>query len=290
MNQYFKQFPTIEYKNKNAVDITRRIKSIDSIANNPFIFYPYTLSEYERLDNVANEFFDDPYAGWVLSLTNTIIDPYYDWYMNTKEFNDFIVKKYGSIQKASEKIVGYRNNWFRFSEDKITVAQRNALSYKEYRYWEPIVQGNKVLFYKRKQLDEVVNTNIILKISIINPDVNNDLPISIGDVINLTYLQNNITGTVVSFMNDIVYIQHISNYSDTFDPNNIDYVIIDGQNLVVSDVEIYHQNIAMIDIKYFDPFTAYDMEAEKNEYNKTIKVLNPSLVPQFIENAKQSLK
>jgi len=290
MNQYFKQFPIIEYQNKNAVNITRRIKSIDSIANNPFIFYPHTLEEYERLDNVANDFFDDPYTGWIVSLTNTIIDPYYDWYMNNREFTEFINKKYGSVQAATEKTIGYRNNWFRFSEDRLNIDQRNALSYKEYRYWEPVIQHNRVMFYKRKQLDEIVNTNIILKIDIINPDVNNNLTVNIGDLINLTYLQDNITGTVVKFNNDTLYVQHISNYTDAFDMNNIDYVVINGQSLVVSGIELFHQNIAMIDIKYFDPFSAYDFEVEKNEYNKTIKVLNPSLVPQFIQNAKKSLE
>lgn len=278
---YFSYFNKIKYGNNQAINLTERARLLRSISDNPYIFYPYTLEEDERADNTSFNVFNDPFLNWVIYVSNDIIDPYYDWYMDSASFNEFIIKKYGSEQIAQETILGYRNNWYKNTGVRLSQQQFNQLTFKEKRYWD--VDDN--LIYTRRKMDEVLSTNLILKLELSVDDIS-----SLGSILDqkvvLKYNDTDITGEVCYIGSTYILVQHVSNFGIDFNHNNITEV----NSFNIEGVSVYHQNIDPVISKYFEPFTAYDKEIEKNEFNHSIKILDPKVVPKFITNLKVTMQ
>ena len=92
--EYFKKFPLVNYNNYAAINITERVVVTEESFRNPFIFYPYDLSEGQRPDQLADKYYNDQYLSWMLYMINQVEDPYYDWYLSEKDFQLFLCKKY----------------------------------------------------------------------------------------------------------------------------------------------------------------------------------------------------
>ena len=95
--RYFDKFPIITYANNQARDITERVVFTDNTLKNPYVFYPYTIETYERPDQFANRYYDDSFYSWLLYLSNSVVDPYYEWYLQEEELSELIQKKYLSL-------------------------------------------------------------------------------------------------------------------------------------------------------------------------------------------------
>ena len=94
MTKYFEPFPTIEYQGRLVKDITRRNNFMRSITNNPYLFLPYTVSEGERPEDIAQFYYGSVDYVWLIYLANNIIDPYHAWPMDEFTFNNYIINKY----------------------------------------------------------------------------------------------------------------------------------------------------------------------------------------------------
>ena len=94
MTKYFENFPIIDYNGIQVRDITRRNRFIRSIENNPLLYLPYTVSEGERIEDVANFYYGSTDYAWLVCMANNIIDPYHDWPLSEEEFKDYIIAKY----------------------------------------------------------------------------------------------------------------------------------------------------------------------------------------------------
>jgi len=92
--KYFENFPIIEYEGRRVRDISRRSNFVRAVSNNPFLYYPYTVSEGERAEDVANFYYGSVDYVWLVYMANNIIDPYHEWPMDPQTFNDYIVAKY----------------------------------------------------------------------------------------------------------------------------------------------------------------------------------------------------
>ena len=92
--KYFENFPVIEYEGRRIRDISRRSNFVRAISNNPFLYYPYTVSEGERAEDVANFYYGSVDYVWLVYMANNIIDPYHEWPMDPQTFNDYLVEKY----------------------------------------------------------------------------------------------------------------------------------------------------------------------------------------------------
>jgi hypothetical protein len=99
--KYFEHFPVIEYQGRKVRDISRRASFARSLANNPFVYYSYTVQEGERAEDIALEYYGSVDYIWLVYMANNIIDPYYEWPMDGQTFNDYLVDKY---QAQSGKI------------------------------------------------------------------------------------------------------------------------------------------------------------------------------------------
>jgi hypothetical protein len=92
--KYFENFPIIEYEGRRIRDISRRSSFVRALSNNPYIYYPYTVSEGERAEEVAHFYYGSVDYVWLVYMANNIIDPYHEWPMDPQTFNDYIVEKY----------------------------------------------------------------------------------------------------------------------------------------------------------------------------------------------------
>lgn len=109
-SSYFKNFPKIKYFNVLSTNISLRTAFIEKLKLNSSVFYPYVVKEGETADSLATQYYGAPEFDWLIYLANNIIDPYTQWPKTYLQFENYIVKKYGSLEEAKSQIVFYRKN------------------------------------------------------------------------------------------------------------------------------------------------------------------------------------
>lgn len=275
-DRYFDKFPQIQYSNTASIDITRRVTITDIAYFNPYIFYTYDISEHERPDQFSYRYYDDQFKTWLVYLSNKIVDPYYEWYLSDDEFNSFLTTKYGSVVESQQKIDYYRNDWT--NSDPLETNGYEALAFSLKKYWHPVYDdfGN-ILEYKRAPKDWKITTNKIVSYEVSNTNfVENE----ICDIV--FTVSNTGSGQVISSSNTRVYLKHLSGThleSNTITISGSSYIY--GReseiNTIFTSATLVSNNIAPEEEVYWKGITHYDDELEKNEFNRTIKVLDSSL-------------
>jgi hypothetical protein len=289
--KYFSKFPKIQYSNNIVVDITRRVTLTNKFGNNPYSFYPYDITDEERPDQFSNRYYNDQYQSWLLYITNQITDPYYGWYLTQTQFDEFIEKKYGSIYTAQQKIKYYKNNWE--NVENISVAEYNALTDARKYYWDPVyADGYNISSYKRKNFDFTTTTNKVICYSVSNTSF------ALDEICKVVYDSNYVGyGQVAASANNKLYLQHVSG---TYYSNVTGICYIYGTeskvNTVFTSVNSVSNstgstdNISEDELIYWTPVTYYDYEYNKNEYNKSIKVMDSKYAQQASDNLKNLFK
>lgn len=287
--RYFEPFPIITYANNSAVDITKRTVLLDKVSSNPYVFYPYQISDNERPDQLSYRYYEDQYKSWIIYLTNQILDPYYEWYLHNNEFEQFIEKKYNSLVESQTKVKRYVNNWA--NQENLEVPGYNALTVGQRKYWEPVFgRNNKIISYKRKEIDWVINTNFIVAYSVSNTSFVKDEICTIK--FDRLYQGK---GQVLKTTNTEVYLQHVSGYFTTDQNVSIgaNSVIVGSEskvNTAFSNVVVLSENIPAEEYAYWRAETYFDYETERNEYNKTIRVLDSEFKQVISDNLKEKMK
>lgn len=330
--RYFEKFANVTYSNTQVKDITQRVVISNNALTNTYAYYPYDLSHNERADQFAYRYYGDSYYSWLVYLSNGIVDPYYEWYMDQNEFRSYIEKKYGSVELAQTKIKFYRSDWF--DKDNITVSYYNSLPTNLLRYWEPQFNLNgSISGYTRKKEDIIVNTNSIRAYTVANTDFKKD------EICTVYFSPDYIgQGQVLYVANNKLYLQHTSGVTlsnstvlisgaslTTSGSSKVDYgsvtestnayfdygdilipptQVIDlgativsyiyghesGINTSFSSTISYANNFAIDEEVYYTPVTYYEYENERNEYYKTINVLDNVYAKSIAVNLKGLLK
>lgn len=295
--RYFEKFPVTTYSNTQVVDITRRVAPLDRVISNPYVYYPYEITTNERADQFSSRYYDDQYRSWILYLTNKITDPYYEWYISENEFNDFLVKKYGSIENAFKKIKYYRNSWE--NTDNLDISGFNALPARAQIYWEA-VYGNKgkILFYKRRQNEWKSNTNKIIRYKVSNTNF------IIDEICNVVF-DNRYSGKgqvlaiyqdSANTANSEIHLHHVSGFFypvlNEFGITNESYLYGTESNVNnhFTSVQAVANNLPEEVLAYWSPVTYFEYEQEKNEFNKTINVLDSNFKQTIAENLEDLLR
>ena len=124
MGNFFDKFPLVRYtvdkKLLTELDTVRnilfRVGIIkDVLEQNVDAYYLYTIRDSDRPEILAERIYGNPEAHWVILYANNIYDPYYDWPMDERTFQKYIIKKYGSLEIAKttyhhfEKVITREN-------------------------------------------------------------------------------------------------------------------------------------------------------------------------------------
>jgi hypothetical protein len=243
------------------------------------------LDVHERPDQFSYRYYKDPYQSWLIYLANKIVDPYYEWYLSDTEFIDYIEKKYGSLYTAQTKIKNYKNNWI--GVENISSSYYNSLPAAMKDYWEPILgSGNKIVSYSRKQKDWTVNTNKIMSYTVSNTNFTED------EIVNIVYNANTVgQGQILSISTNTVFVQHVSGEYDN-SPGGSSYIYGNesSTNTIFTSVTCVANNINQEEQAYWTAVTYFDFETFKNEYNKSIRVLDNRYNGIAINDLKRLLK
>lgn len=102
MSQFLDAFPLIRYdidknpitENKTVTDIFLRVGFIREIIGNISAYTEYIIKNGETPELLAERFYGNPQAHWIILYANDIFDPHYDWPLTSFAFQRYIVKKY----------------------------------------------------------------------------------------------------------------------------------------------------------------------------------------------------
>lgn len=110
MAKFFDQFPRVFYDINRAthrpsnyelpVNVLIRVRVLVERLDQAFHYYDHTIKEVETPEILAENFYGDPEAHWLILMTNNITDPQYDWPLNSRSFDKYIISKYGSKETA----------------------------------------------------------------------------------------------------------------------------------------------------------------------------------------------
>lgn len=124
MANFFDVFPKILYdiggKRLTNYSVTTniffRLRIIREVLSNMSSYYEYLIADDETPEILAEKVYGNPEAHWIILMANDILDPQYDWPLNYDQFNNYIIKKYGSIENAQTNIHHYEKVLTRVEE------------------------------------------------------------------------------------------------------------------------------------------------------------------------------
>ena len=132
---YFEQYPLMEYDGLQMRNILRKVVIRDIVKEDALAFLPYTVSDVDKPWTLAYDYYGSVDRMWLVLLSNNIIDPVYDWYMDTRSFESFMKKKYGSIETAQSTILHYKDSDGNlYSKDTATINSTGLTAVYAYDY------------------------------------------------------------------------------------------------------------------------------------------------------------
>jgi hypothetical protein len=105
--KHFAYFPKLQYGEDLATDIMVRARVREMVLKNAVVYYSYTVKDGEKPETIAYKYYGSVDSTWLVLYANEIFDPIWDWVLDDKEFNKYIVSKYGSIQAAHTTVDHY---------------------------------------------------------------------------------------------------------------------------------------------------------------------------------------
>ena len=99
--QYFNTLPKIIKTDANGhsvilTNLLARSSIIPSLLNNSSLYYQYDIQENDTPESIAYKYYGESYRYWIVLFANQIIDPQWQWPMNSKVFADYLNDKYPS--------------------------------------------------------------------------------------------------------------------------------------------------------------------------------------------------
>lgn len=284
MDSYFSKFPTITYNDVFVTDISRKVVFDDAVSKIPTFFYPYELKSGVRSDVLSYSYYEDPTEDWLIYLCNGIVDPYHGWYLSVDDFNKFIKKKYGSIEKSQQKIKFWTLNAFT-GENNITVSYyNNNIPNVLKKYFSPVFgAGTNIIAYTKREDTWTVNTNKIVQYSL------NSTGLLVGERVIFKDSGNNILGhaEVIKVNADNIIVQNTVRVAG-------DIATLTGETSQTTTTyvssTILSTNISDNEVVYWTPTYFYDYEYEKNEANKFVKLLDAKYALNTSEEIRKKLQ
>lgn len=288
---YFSKFPLISYSGKQCIDITKRIRVRSGERNSPYVYYPYEIPHGLRADHIASYYYEDGYLDWMIYLSNDLIDPYYDWYLDSEQFHRFIQSKYGDIPTAQRKIKYYQNNWENDDNELTPSFYNNTLPNSHKKYYSPVFGVNtKIISYRRKQVNSLSNTNRILQYTIAN---NSSNAYTVGELVNIRPSGTDETvgtGEIEMANSSVIRVKNVDGNTAANSSVTKDIIgVSTSTNATANSVETYFENFGNTETIFWTPVTYYDYETFKNEKKKNIKLVGDTIYSQLVNTVREQL-
>lgn len=171
MAQFFDKFPVVKYNMSQdgnltkefdfPVNILTRIGFIANSLDNIFIYYDYVIKDTDKPEILAERYYGDPESYWIIMLSNKRLDPLYDWPLIDRNFDKYIINKYGSIEDSKtavhkyEKIiktVDVSTNTETIRRYDITLSEYNALPNEDLNPLQLTIGNKTALMYTYRNI------------------------------------------------------------------------------------------------------------------------------------------
>ena len=273
--KFFNKLPIISYNGQVARNFLARARLTEQTRNNHNIFYPYTVTEQDRIDHISHKYYDDSDYMWMIYLANDIVDPYFDLYLNDTNFDRYITDKYGSIANAQQQIVYWRNNW-ETDDTELSLSGFESLPDYAKKYYGPKVDRyNNAYSYQRKQEDWIVDTNQIVSIVVEATGT-----FTIGEKVTQTITGGGVTANaVVTFANSTqISLKHVVGEVEVSN-STISTTITGLSSGATANAQSLSVQYAVpaAEAVFWSPVSYYDHEAENNARKKTIQLIDTRL-------------
>ena len=108
MSKFFNYYPKTFYTSNNnstgidtVTNIIARFAFEKSLKENSSAFYKSTIKDSDTPEIIAHKFYDHSERHWIVLLFNDIIDPQYDWPLQSDTLIDYINTKYSTVEYAN---------------------------------------------------------------------------------------------------------------------------------------------------------------------------------------------
>jgi hypothetical protein len=103
---YFDTLPRIVTPDQNGnplllTNILTRAKLLESLQDNPMLFYEYNIQDGDTPEIIAEKYYDDPYRFWMVLYSNNLLDPLWDWPMAERQFTVYLESLYADDAAAA---------------------------------------------------------------------------------------------------------------------------------------------------------------------------------------------
>jgi hypothetical protein len=112
--QYFNTLPKIIKTDTSGnsslmVNLMARCSVIPEILKNPLVYYSYDIQEGDTPEIIAYKYYGNSYRYWIVLYVNEIMDPQWQWPMQSSVFESYVSDKYNFNTKTTihhyEKII-----------------------------------------------------------------------------------------------------------------------------------------------------------------------------------------
>jgi hypothetical protein len=111
MSRYFNEFPKLIYTRDSvtslATNLLTRIATVKGEIDTSSLYYEYNIKDGDTPEIIASKYYGDAELHWVVLIFNDIIDPFYDWPMEYRQFIKFLTDKYGSPATSQTTVHHY---------------------------------------------------------------------------------------------------------------------------------------------------------------------------------------
>lgn len=160
---FFAAFPTTlydieksRYSNYEVVtNVFFRVGIIKEALDKISAYSEYRITESDTPEILAEKIYNDPTAYWIILYANNMYDPQYDWPLNSRNFEKFIISKYGSVPNAQSTYHHYEKVIERFeSFTNVKTVERYVVDYDKkadvdvpYDYYLGLPETQQVITY-----------------------------------------------------------------------------------------------------------------------------------------------
>lgn len=287
---YFSKFPLFTYSNTLCVDITRRAVIANTIQQDLFAYFPYEMKAIQRPDTIAHRYYGDSSYNWLVYLSNKITDPYYELPLDDQTFQEYIEAKYQNLANAQQLILYWAVNWAGATDQQIDVSFYNTNVPEPLKKYYEAVYGEetRIVYYRRRRSDWQTSTNMVVRFEIANTSgefLNNEVVRLIQPPGN-TILAN----SYVSFSNSSqVVSQHVMGNVSSNSTTQYLRGTVSNTTANVTVIVNVANNIPQDEMSFWSPVYAYDMEIQKNEQKKFIRLIDNKYSLQIAEKLRKDL-
>lgn len=284
MRPYFSNFPAMSYMGVACLDVTRRVKVLNKVSSDPHSFYPYVIRNEIRADQIADRYYGDVDQTWIVYHSGGMIDPYYDWPLDEKTFQNFIEKKYGSVRDAQQQILWWQLDWPADVDDVIKPDGYQSQPDGIRKYYEAVFNKNsQVVAYTRKRADWRVTTNATLRLQ-----VSGNTAFTKGEPLSLQVDGDEVGNCVVAWSNSSIVVgEHV--FGNTSASNTVAVGMTSEVESAVTGA-VFTWNLPVDEAIFYAPVYAFDYEVNKNEQKKYVRLIDNKYTQELVRELATELR